>query len=77
MYNTLRWAEAYFHERDGKGLTKTELRQLALDLRKQDEEYKKKLYSQTLQQVADRFYDARQRSLHGVARFPKEKKAHK
>ncbi len=34
VYNTLRWTDIYFHERDGKGLTKTELRQLALDLRK-------------------------------------------
>jgi hypothetical protein len=35
------------------------------------------LYSQTLQQIADRFYDARQRSFDGLARYPKEKKAHK
>jgi transposase, IS605 OrfB family, central region len=34
-------------------------------------------YSQTLQQIADRFYDARQRSFDGLARYPKEKKAHK
>jgi len=76
VYNTLRWADIYFHERDGKGLTKTELRQLALDLRKQDEQYQH-LYSQTLQQIADRFYDARQRFFDGLARFPKEKKPHK
>jgi len=76
VYNTLRWADVYFHGRDGKGLNKTELRQLALDLRKQDEHYRK-LYSQTLQQIADRFYDARQRFLDGLARFPKEKRAHR
>ncbi|EHP70526.1 transposase, IS605 OrfB family, central region [Metallosphaera yellowstonensis MK1] len=76
VYNTLRWADIYFHERDGKGLTKTELRQLALDLRKQDEQYQH-LYSQTLQQIADRFYDARQRFLDGLARYPREKRAHK
>jgi len=75
-YNTLRWADIYFHERDGKGLTETELRQLALDLRKQDEQCQQ-IYSQTLQQIADRFYDARQRSFDGLARYPKEKKAHK
>jgi len=51
IYNTLRWADTYFHQRDGKGLTLTELRQLALDLRKQDEEYQQ-LYSQVVQQVA-------------------------
>ncbi|MFP3307503.1 MAG: transposase [Thermocladium sp.] len=75
-YNTLRWADKYFHQRDGKGLTLTELRQLALDLRKQDEEHQQ-LYSQVVQQVADRFYEARRRFLDGLARFPKEKKHHK
>ena len=34
IYNTLRWADKYLHQRDGKGLTLTELRQLALDLPK-------------------------------------------
>ena len=56
-YNTLRWADTYFYHEDGKGLTLTELRQLALDLRKQDEEYQQ-LYSQVLQQIADRYYEA-------------------
>ena len=51
VYNTLRWADKYFHQRDGRGLTLTELRQLALDLRKQDEEYQQ-LYSQVVQQIA-------------------------
>ena len=37
IYNPLRWADKYFHQRDGKGLTLMELRQLALDLRKQEE----------------------------------------
>jgi len=72
-YNTLRWADTYFYQRDDRGLTLTELRQLALDLRKQDEEYQQ-LYSQTLQQVADRYYEARKRFFDGLARFPKEKK---
>jgi len=76
VYNTLRWADIYFYQRDGKGLTETELRQLALDLRKQDERYQQ-LYSQTLQQVADRYYEARKRFFEGLARYPKEKKAHK
>jgi len=52
------------------------LRQLALDLRKQDEEYQQ-LYSQVVQQVADRYYEARKRFFDGLARFPKEKKTHK
>jgi len=75
-YNTLRWADTYFYHEDGRGLTLTELRQLALDLRKQDEEYQQ-LYSQVVQQIADRYYEARQRFLDGLARFPKEKKTHK
>ncbi|MFP3298677.1 MAG: transposase [Thermocladium sp.] len=76
IYNTLRWADTYFYHEDGKGLTLTELRQLALDLRKQDEEYQQ-LYSQVVQQVADRYYEARKRFFNGLSRFPREKKTHK
>jgi len=76
IYNTLRWVDIYFYQRDGKGLTQTELRQLALDLRKQDEQYQQ-LYSQVVQQIADRYYEARKRFFDGLARFPKEKKARK
>jgi len=76
VYNTLRWADTYFYHEDEKGLSKNELRQLALDLRKQDEEYQQ-IYSQTLQQIADRYYEARKRFFDGLARFPKEKKPHK
>jgi len=76
IYNILRWADIYFYQRDGKGLTQTELRQLALDLRKQDEQYQQ-IYSQVVQQIADRYYEARQRFFEGLARFPKEKKPHK
>ncbi|MFP3044781.1 MAG: transposase [Thermocladium sp.] len=76
VYNTLRWADTYFYHEDEKGLTLTELRQLALDLRKQDEEYQQ-LYSQVVQQIADRYYEARQRFFDGLARFPREKKTHK
>jgi transposase len=76
VYNTLRWADIYFYQRDGKGLTQTELRQLALDLRKQDGQYQQ-LYSQTAQQLADRYYEARQRFFEGLARYPREKRAHK
>jgi putative transposase len=45
-------------------------------LRKQDERYQQ-LYSQVAQQIADRYYEARQRFFDGLSRFPKEKKAHK
>ena len=72
VYNTLRWVDVYFYHRDGRGLTQNELRQLALDLRKQDEEYQQ-LYSQVVQEIADRFYNARQRFLEGLSkRFPRE-----
>ncbi|EHP68024.1 hypothetical protein MetMK1DRAFT_00024470 [Metallosphaera yellowstonensis MK1] len=37
----------YFYQRDGKGLTLTELRQLALDLRKQDVQCQS-MYSQVV-----------------------------
>ncbi|MFP3312884.1 MAG: transposase, partial [Thermocladium sp.] len=76
VYNTLRWADTHFYHEDGKGLTLTELRQLALDLRKQDEEYQQ-LYSQVVQQVADRYYEARKRFFDGLSRFPREKKTYK
>jgi len=76
IYNTLRWADTYFYHEDGKGLSKNELRQLALDLRKQDEEHQQ-LYSQVVQQIADRYYEARQRFFNGLSRFPREKKTHK
>ncbi|MFP3313286.1 MAG: transposase [Thermocladium sp.] len=76
VYNTLRWADTHFYHEDEKGLSKNELRQLALDLRKQDEEHQQ-IYSQVLQQIADRYYEARQRFFDGLARFPREKKTHK
>jgi len=76
VYNTLRWADTYFYQRDEEGLTLTELRQLALDLRKQDKEYQQ-LYSQVVQQIADRFYEARKHFFNGLSRFPREKKPHK
>jgi putative transposase len=76
LYNTLRWADIYFHHRDGEGLTLMGLRQLALGLRRQDEQYKQ-LYSQVVQQIADRYYETRQRFFEGLSRFPREKKPHK
>jgi len=66
-----------FHRRNGRGLTLTELRQLALDLRKRNEGYQQ-LYSQVAQGIADRFHNARRRFLEGSARrFPREKKPHR
>ncbi|MGC8571225.1 MAG: RNA-guided endonuclease InsQ/TnpB family protein [Caldivirga sp.] len=74
IYNTLRWVDIYFYHKDGRGLTLTELRQLALDLRKQDNEYQQ-LYSQVAQNIADRLYDAKERFLKGLSgRYPRGKK---
>jgi len=53
-------------------MSMNELRQLALDLRKQNKEFQV-LHSQVTQQVADRFYEARQRFLDGLANKPKKK----
>jgi putative transposase len=76
IYNALRRADIDFHRRNGRGLTLTELRQLALDLRKRNEGYQQ-LHSQVAQEIADRFHNARRRFLEGLARFPREKKPHK
>jgi len=57
-------------------MNKTELRQLALDLRKKNPEFQV-LHSQVTQQVADRFYQARKRFLDGLANKPKKKKPHR
>jgi len=77
IYNTLRRADIDFHRRNGRGLTLTELRQLALDLRKRNEGYQQ-LYSQVAQEIANRFHSAKRRFLEGSARrFPREKKPHK
>jgi len=75
LYNTLLHAEKEEYERNRHSMSKNELRQLALDLRKQNKEFQV-LHSQVAQQVADRFYEARQRFLDGVANKPKKKKPH-
>jgi Probable transposase. len=57
-------------------MNKTELRKLALDLRKKNPEFQV-LHSQVTQQVAERFYQARERFLDGLANKPKKKKPHR
>ena len=76
LYNTLLHAEQEEYERNKHGMNKTELRQLALDLRKRSPEFQA-LHSQVAQQVADRFYQARQRFLEGLANRSREKKPHR
>jgi putative transposase len=50
-------------------MSRNELRQLALDLRKKNKEFQA-LHSQVTQQVAERFYKARQRFFDGLANKP-------
>ncbi|PSN94531.1 hypothetical protein B9Q06_09005, partial [Candidatus Marsarchaeota G2 archaeon ECH_B_2] len=76
LYNTLLHAEQEEYEENKHTMNKTELRQLALDLRKQNPEFQV-LHSQVTQQVADRFYQARERFLDGLANKPKKKKPYK
>ena len=76
LYNTLLHAEQEEYERNKHTMNKTELRQLALDLRKQNKEFQV-LHSQVAQQVAERFYEARQRFFEGLANKPKKKKPHR
>ena len=75
LYNTLLHAEQEEYEENKRTMNKTELRQLALDLRKQNKEFQA-LHSQVAQQVADRFYEARQRFFEGLANKPKKKRSH-
>jgi transposase len=72
LYNTLLHAEKEEYERNRHTMNKTELRQLALDLRKQNQEFQA-LHSQVAQQVADRFYEARQRFFEGLANKPRKR----
>ena len=76
LYNTLLHAEKEEYEENKRTMSINELRQLALDLRKQNKEFQV-LYSQVAQQVADRFYEARQRFFDGLANKPREKKPHR
>jgi len=69
-------AEQKEYEKNKHTMSKNELRQLALDLRKQNPEFQA-LHSQVTQQVAERFYQARQRFLDGLANKPKKKKPHR
>jgi len=75
LYNALLHAEQEEYEKNKRTMSMNELRQLALDLRKQNPEFQV-LHSQVAQQVADRFYHARQRFFEGLANKPKKKKPH-
>ena len=76
LYNTLLHLEQEEYEKSKHTMGRNELRQLALDLRKRNPEFQA-LHSQVAQQVADRFYQARQRFFDGLANKPREKKPHR
>jgi putative transposase len=76
LYNALLHAEKEEYERNRHSMSKNELRQLALDLRKKNPEFQL-LYSQVAQQVAERFYQARERFFKGLSNKPKKKKPHR
>jgi len=76
LYNTLLHAEQEEYEKNKRSMSMNELKQLALGLRKQNPEFQV-LYAQVAQQVADRFYKARQRFFDGLANKPREKKLHR
>jgi Helix-turn-helix domain. len=73
LYNTLLHAEQEEYERNKHSMSRNDLRQLALDTRRQNPEFQV-LYAQVAQQVADRFYEARQRFFDGLGNKPKVKK---
>ncbi|PSN83387.1 hypothetical protein B9Q03_13485 [Candidatus Marsarchaeota G2 archaeon OSP_D] len=76
IYNAPLHAEQEEYEKNKHTINETGLRQLALDLRKKNKEFQA-LHSQVTQQVAERFYQARQRFFEGFANKPKVKKPHK
>jgi len=73
LYNTLLHAEQKEYEKNKHSMSRNDLRQLALDTRRQNPEFQV-LYAQVAQQVADRFYEARQRFFDGLGNKPKVKK---
>jgi len=76
LYNTLLHLEQEEYKKNKHSMSRNELRQLALDLRKLNPEFQA-LHSQVAQQVAERFYQARQRFFEGLANKPRKKKPHK
>ncbi|PSN95605.1 hypothetical protein B9Q04_08695 [Candidatus Marsarchaeota G2 archaeon BE_D] len=76
LYNTLLHVEKEEYEENKHTLGINELWQLALELRRRNPEFQV-LHSQVAQQVAERFYRARERLLDGLSNKPKEKKPHK
>jgi len=76
LYNALLHAEQEEYEKNKHSMSRNELRRLALDLRRRNPEFQV-LHSQVAQQVAERFYQARQRFFDRLVNYPREKKPHR
>jgi putative transposase len=76
LYNALLHAEQEEYEKNKHSMSRNELRRLALDLRMRNPEFQV-LHSQVAQQVAERFYQARQRFFDRLVNYPREKKPHR
>ncbi len=73
LYNTLRAKKIEEYRKNAKSLTKTDLRALALEVRRNNEGLQK-IHSQVVQNVADRVSVTFQNYFQKRARFPKTKK---
>jgi putative transposase len=76
LYNALLHLEQEEYRKNKHSMSRNELRQLALDLRMRNPEFQV-LHSQVAQQVAERFYQARQRFFDRLVNYPREKKPHR
>lgn len=76
LYNGLRAKKIQEHRQRGIALTKTGLRSIALEERRNDTGLRS-IYSQVVQNVADRLHNAFANYLEGRARFPKNKQPRK
>jgi len=76
LYNWLRATKIERYRQNGTSLTKTDLRKMALEYRKNNPELQA-IHSQVVQNVADRVAEAFRNYFEGRARFPKKKNPRK
>jgi putative transposase len=72
LYNKLREIKIKKYKEDGTNLTLNDLREIALEERRNNKELQS-IYSQVVQEVADRVNNAFDRFFEGIARFPRHK----
>jgi len=76
LYNKLRDLKIRKYKEDGTSLTLNDLREIALEERRNNKELQA-IYSQVVQEVADRVHNAFDRFFEGIARFPRYKQPKK